>query len=188
MTRQHIIYISGGGDKYDRVRRFGLRFWRRRGVKATHMPMHWSDPSETFEQKLRRLKEELTRYPGMQTILVGESAGGAVALCALRRFATDIDQVVTVCGMNQGAANVSGRLYDKNPAFRDAMREVDDVVATLSEQERSKILTLYSSFDQTVRPQHTLLKSVTSRDLKMPGHAVTILYVLFLRYRLVTGS
>lgn len=182
---RHIIYIPGLGDKYDVVRKIGLKLWRRPGVRVSHLPMRWEDPQETYEQKLVRLETLIEAYPDARVILVGESAGGSVTISATRRFKDVVDRSVTVCGMNYGASNVNPSLYSRNVAFRDAMIEADRTVATLSKDERAKLLTIYSSMDFTVRPKNTLIDGVASRDLKVFGHMQAILLVLFVRFGLI---
>lgn len=181
----HVIYIPGLGDKYDFVRKIGLKLWRRPGIKVSHMPMRWEDPTESYEQKIDRLKAFIDRYPEGDVILVGESAGGSVAIAATRRFAQQITRTVTVCGMNYGVANVNPTLYAKNIAFKDAMLQADHTVESLSDKERSKLRILYSSMDFTVRPKNTLIQGVSSQDLKIFGHMQAILAVLYLRFGLV---
>lgn len=181
----HIIYIPGLGDTYDVVRKIGLKLWRRPGVKVSHMPMRWEDPEETYEQKITRLKVLVDTYPDAQVTLVGESAGGSVAISATRRFKHRVNRTVTVCGMNYGAGNVNPSLYSRNVAFRDAMIGADRTVATLSKDERAMLYTIYSSMDFTVRPKNTLIEGVSSYDLKVFGHMQAILLVLFVRFGLI---
>jgi pimeloyl-ACP methyl ester carboxylesterase len=183
--KQHIIYIPGLGDKYDFIRKIGLQLWRRKDVKVSHFPIKWENARETYDDKLDRLQEMIDTYPEAKVIVVGESAGGSVAISATRRFKNKIDSVVTVCGMNYGANNVNPALYRKNRAFHEAMLDADRVIPTLNDDERSRLNTIYSSMDFTVRPKNTLIAGVSSHDLKIAGHAPSILTVLFFRYDLI---
>lgn len=183
---RHIIYIPGLGDRYDSIRRIGLMLWRRPGVRVTHVPMRWSDPIETYTQKIERIRRVIASHEGKVT-LVGESAGGAVAIAARRELGGGVDRVVTVCGMNQGERSVNPRLYEKNKAFHDAMLAADTITSDLSRAEKDGMLILYSSADVTVRPRDTLIDGVKAYDLKIPGHMFAILAVLFFRYRRITA-
>ena len=80
---------------------------------------------------------------------------------------------------------MSPMLYRKNPAFRTAMELADRLVPTLTDTEKKRMLTLYSSLDMSVRPRDTLLDGVDAYDLRSPGHQLAILLVLFWRYRLI---
>lgn len=184
--QQHIIYIPGLGDGYDVFRRLGLLFWRRPGRVVTHVSMRWRDPHETYEEKLVRIEQVVSRYPDHEVVLVGESAGGSVVVAGLRRFDKKVSRIVTVCGMNHGARSVSSKLYKKNSAFKDAMNNADRITSSLTDAEKARTLTIYSSGDFTVRPEHTLLSGVRSYDLKTPGHLTSILSVLLFRYGLIT--
>ena len=185
--KQHIIYIPGLGDKNDAFRQFALMLWRRPNIAVTHVPMQWQNHDESFEQKMTRLEQAIARYPDRQTTLVGESAGGSVAITALKRFSDRVDWTVTICGMNQGAASVNPRYFSQNPAFKDSMLAVDDTLTKLTHEDRARIFTIYSSGDLTVRPHHTKLKDVRALDIKLPGHLLSIAAVLLVRYRLVTS-
>lgn len=183
--KQHIVYVPGLGDRYDFIRKLGLRRWRRPGVRVTHVPMRWRDPVETFDEKLARIQTVVEHYPDEVVVLVGESAGGAVVLAAMREFHDSVDRVVTICGMNHGVHNVNPRLYEQNPAFQSAMQGADTVYGSLTEAEKDKLLTIYSSRDFTVRPDNSLITGVASYDLRTLGHMSAILDVLYRKFALI---
>lgn len=186
--KQHVIYIPGLTDRYDVFRKLGLMLWRRPGVAVSLVPMRWLDPQETYEDKVARIGEAITKFDDRRVVLVGESAGGAVAIACYRRFHEQIARVVTVCGMNQGAGVVNPVLYRKNRAFRDAMMASDDALPALTAKDKTNMLTIYSSNDGIIGKKETLLEGVRSIDIKIPLHMLAIGYVLFVRSSLVTGS
>ena len=186
--KRHIIYIPGLGDGYDIFRKAALLLWWRPSVAVTLLPMRWLDPDETYEQKVVRIGEAIGKYDDRVVTLVGESAGGAVAIGCLRRYRTQVTQVVTVCGMNQGAGIVNPALYRKNRAFRDAMLVSDETLPTLTTDDKADILTVYSSRDGVIGKKDTLIEGVSSIDIKIPLHMLAIGYVLFVRYDLVIGN
>ncbi len=183
---QHIIYIPGLGDRYDVIRRLGLKLWRRRSIRVSHFPMNWLDPTETLESKLERLNKVITKYPDHQVTLVGESAGGAMALVAFDRFKDVVDKTVTLCGMNRGVNGVSPALFKRNRAFFDAIVAAEQIISRLTSDDKDKLHVIYSSGDITVRPKNSLIPGVSSYDLKTPGHMFAILDVLFFRYSIIT--
>ncbi|HEX8390173.1 MAG TPA: alpha/beta hydrolase [Candidatus Saccharimonadales bacterium] len=185
---QHLIYVPGLGDGYTPVRRFALRFWREKGMHVSLLPMRWADRHETYEQKIARLHALIDTRPDDKLVLVGESAGGAVVLAALRSLGPRVDRVVTICGMNHGASSVGAHIYRKNSAFRAAMQATDEVTSTLTQAEKGRIKTVYSSRDLTVRPKHTLLPGVDAVDIKVPGHLHSILSVLLKHSELVVQA
>lgn len=187
-SKQHIVYIPGLGDGYDMFRKAGLLLWRKPGTKTTLVSMHWMDTHESYEDKLGRIKKAIDKYPSHKVVLVGESAGGAMSIVAMRRFRSKIHRLVTVCGMNQGAGNVSGYVYYQNKAFKYTMEEADTITPTLSAEDRRSMLTIYSPLDATVTPKATLLDGVKAHKLFIPGHLPTIFVVLFFKFRKITIS
>ena len=183
--KQHVIYIPGLGDSYDFLRRLGLVFWRRPHVAVTLVPMRWRDPHETYEEKIARITGAIEKYDDRSVVLVGESAGGAVAIACYRRFHERVARVVTVCGMNQGVGAVSPILYRKNRAFRDAMIASDRALPTLTAKNKTSMLTIYSSNDGVIGKKDTLLEGVRSIDVNVPLHMLAIGYVLLVRNDLV---
>ncbi|MEO5499209.1 MAG: alpha/beta fold hydrolase, partial [Candidatus Saccharimonadales bacterium] len=131
------------------------------------------------------IKRLIDTYPDERVTLVGESAGGAMAIVAMRIFEDTIENVVTLCGMNYGAGSVSPYLYKSNPAFQDVMIKADTILPTMTDAEKNQMFILYSSKDFTVRPSSSLIAGVMSHDLKIAGHMVAILTVLFFRFRLI---
>lgn len=183
---RHIIYIPGLGDRYDGIRKLGLRLWRSKDTRVSHIAMNWLDPDETLEGKLGRIKAVINAHPNEPVTLVGESAGGAMVLVASHRFKGLVHDTVTLCGMNQGSGNVRAALYKRNRAFRDAMVEADTIISNLTNDDKNKLYVVYSSADYTVRPKDTLIDGVESKDIKTPGHMFAILDVLFLRSSVIT--
>ena len=186
--RRKIIYIPGLGDRYDGLRRLGLNLWKRKNTEVVLVSMKWLDKNETYEGKLARIKAEIDKDSEASVTLVGESAGGGMALAAFMEFDERLERVVTVCGMNQGVGSVSPYLYKRNPGFKDTMHAADDSVTGLSKAQKAKLYIIYSSKDYTVRPSNTLIPGVRSNDIGTFGHMQAILSVLFWRYKLVLDA
>lgn len=180
----HLIYIPGLGDGYDPIRKLGLAFWNRKDVIVIHVPMNWSHETETFENKFARI-ERAVESNANHVVLVGESAGGAMAIAAAQLLGARIAHTITLCGMNQGVQNVNPRLYQSNPAFEATMQHADESGSKLTSEDKAAMTIVYSSNDFTVRPKNTLLSGVKAIDLKTPGHAFTILSVLYFRSGLI---
>lgn len=174
----HIIYIPGFGTKSDPARRSALRRWKGSNTHVTFVPMRWDDTGETYEQKYERVAEAIAHAKSDKIVLVGESAGGAMALLTFSRVSDRVDQVFTVCGYNHGAADVHLVHKTRRPAFYAMMPEVDRAVAQLTGQQRQHITTLYSKSDITVTPSHSLIPGSKAIILKTPGHFISIASVL----------
>ncbi len=186
--KRHVIYIPGLGDGYDLFRRVALYFWRRPSVAVTLVPMHWRDPHETYEEKVARIGKAIDRYEDREIILIGESAGGAVAIASLHHFRGKITRLVTICGMNQGTGNVNPSLYRRNRAFRDAMLASDRTLPVLTPPEKAMMQIIYSSRDGVVGEKDTCIEGVRAIDIKIPMHMIAIGYTLLFGRQLVIGD
>ena len=84
MRKTTYIYVPGLGDGYDGFRRFGLWLWSLRPGVQTHLEsMHWGDVDETAEEKIDRVTTVInTVASNVDIVVVGESAGGSIALAA----------------------------------------------------------------------------------------------------------
>jgi len=182
----HLIYIPGLGDDYDGVRRFVLKFWQQRDVRVTYVPMSWSVTSDDLGAKFERIIRAIDSLPVDRVVLIGESAGAAMALVAAKQFEDQVDHVVTICGKHRNGHNVKPGVYRRNPAFYDVMQRAEAIVETLDEPHKKKISMIYSSRDSLIPNIDTLISGVEAVDIAIPGHKRSILYVLFFRRKLVT--
>lgn len=173
-SMRHIVYIPGFGDNFDTLRRLALRRWRRRDTKVTFVPMRWSDRHETYEAKYARVAKVIEQINANELILVGESAGGAMALFAFSRHLGQIDRVMTVCGYNHGAADVHHHHQQAHPAFYQLMPVVDEIVANFVPTDLQCITTIYSPRDHIVTPEHSRITGAHQQTLHTPGHFISI--------------
>lgn len=172
----HYIYIPGLGDRFDPLRRLALLRWRSRETRATLVPMRWEDKTETYEQKYARIVDVLEKLTEETIILVGESAGGPMALLTFSRHPEHITSTVTLCGYNHGADDISSPTRRHNPAFYSLLQETDAL--ELPPDIRQRITTVYSTLDTVVTPKHTQIDGARQIVLHTPGHPTTITRVL----------
>lgn len=175
-----IVYVPGLGDMYDGLRRLALKHWRKkRGtLRVEFVPMRWSDKSDSFESKVERINQVVSRAnENEKVVLMGESAGGAMAIGVGLQHQR-VDRVVTLCGKNYGSHTVSQHLYRRNPAFQRAMLDADEAVGKITTEERQRLRTVYSSHDPTVGKNDTVVEGVDAYDLKTPGHLFSIALAL----------
>lgn len=173
------LYIPGLGDHYDPLRRLGLRRWRRYGMSVTLVPMRWSDRSESYQTKRARVEAALAAVPdGQKITLIGESAGGAVALAVFHAHADRISRLVTICGKNHGADTLWQGYRRRKPAFVAAVERADATLPMLSPAETARIVTVYSTGDRVVRPKDTRIHGAKAVELHSRGHLRTIAGVI----------
>lgn len=176
----HYIYVPGLGDGFDPLRRLALLRWRI-GTKVTFVPMTWDDHNRTYEQSYERIVQAIDAADGDEIVLVGESAGGAMALLAFSRQLDRVSRVVTICGYNHGAESVHPHHKRAHPAFYQLMPIVDGIVVKLPASARERITTIFSTRDHIVTPQHSRIQGASEKVLHSPGHLTTIARVLLSR-------
>jgi predicted peptidase len=148
--------------------------------------MHWLEKNETCEQKQFRITSVIDRVSDdVDIFLVGESAGGSMALSMLDVRPKRIARVVTVCGLNLNVHNVSPRLLRKNPAFGDAVRASENVIARLRSDEKEKIHTIYSRFDPVVTEDNSQITGTRSTVVGFPGHMWSIVLIALFKFDIV---
>lgn len=174
----HVIYIPGIGDHYDWLRKLALKRWRNSDTNVTFVPMRWSNRHETYEQKYQRIRAVIEEANGSNITLVGESAGGAMALLTFSRSQAETNQVITICGYNHGAGDVHQYHKYRHPAFYRLMPLVDRTIEDLDSKARRRITTFYSLNDRTVTPSHTRIKEATEIVVHASGHFASIAHVL----------
>lgn len=184
MTK-HYIYLPGFGDHFDLFRRLVLRLkWQDQKTRVTFVPMQWANRHETYEQKYQRVETAVIDAVGDEITVVGESAGGAMAMLALSRNSEKIRGVVTICGYNHGAADVHPIHKLRHPAFPELMPVIDKIVDGFDPKTRAQITTIYSTLDSVVEPQHSIIEGAKAVVLQKPGHFSNITRALIGRYPL----
>jgi pimeloyl-ACP methyl ester carboxylesterase len=182
----HLIYVPGLGDGYDPWRRLAFKRWNRSDIDVTFVPMRWRDAGETFDQKLMRLRKAIDSRPGYHTVLIGESAGGAVTVVAAERFSQQIDGVITICGKNARADHVSPSVYARQPAFKTAIQRADTVIAAMSPVDGRAFYLLNAQYDSVIKPADSYIPGAHRRTLWLFGHLLAIAMVLVFERRLIT--
>lgn len=175
----YIIYIPGLGDRYDIIRRSCLWTWRLYGANVQLVASEWRG-DEALDVKINRIKQTVQTHVnrGRRVVLLGESAGGSLALNTYATMPETIAGVVTLCGKNTRADNVSPRLYRHNPAFRASMQQVDVAARQLTRQQRQRVTSVYPLWDAYVPRVDTLIPDCRQVKLYSVGHLTSILFGL----------
>ncbi len=174
-----LIYIPGLGDGYDPLRRLALKYWKGSSIKTTFVPMRWRDTSETYEQKVQRIRRAVKASTADTVVLVGESSGGSVVVAEMMQQNERLHRAITICGKNVRADRVSPRIYANNPAFRESMTRADETVAKMTPEDGKKFTIFYSKADPTVWFVDTKVPHASYRTLPSFGHFLSITLVLF---------
>lgn len=176
----YIFYIPGFGDQYDTLRRFALQRWRR-GVVAELIPMDWYG-SESYEAKYhraqRRIQEALDSGHGVS--LVGESAGGSMALSLFAQM-PDVLRVVTVAGFNNSSQPAEPSVLRRAPALNQSLQAVEELLTQLNPARRSSIHTLNGLLDKVVGIGSSKIPGARTHRVVAIGHLFTIAVCLTLQ-------
>lgn len=176
MSNHHIIYIPGLNDQliiqHEAVRLLPL-YWRLRGFRGHIVYPHWEEGQ--LDPKLERViaKIDGLARQGHRVSLIGQSAGGSLALNA---FAARKDTVV-------GLINLTGRLHiagtpalevatRHNPAFAKSVEQAEVIVQTLSQLDRQRIMTIRPYIDYIVPATSVSVDGATNLVSPIWGHTL----------------
>lgn len=181
----HVIYIPGLGDDRSYGQDIILRLWRIRGLTLHYFPLGWAD-KENFAPKLTRLIKKVDELSsaGHKVSLIGVSAGASAVLAAFSER-KDINKVVCIVGKINNPQNIGEVIYKKNPAFKQSMASVSASLASLSEADRKKIMSIHPLHDKTVPKADTIISGAIEKTIPVRGHIFSIFYMLIFGSRLV---
>lgn len=175
--KTHYLYLSGMGDRFDPARKLMLAYWRLRGRSIHLVPMRWRDVGETYEQKEQRIREAIHLRSEGRVVLVGESAGGSMAIRILLDHPELIARVVTVCGFNHTASGVGGFYRKYTPAFYEVVK-ANDASEKAMHQEASRIKTVFASHDMVVYPKYSRVKGAEEVSIRGRLHLFAIMRIV----------
>lgn len=169
----HIIYLSGFGTQYDAVRQRALRLWCFRGVTVELVPLRW-ESEESFGQKQARVDRAIDAKKDRRVVILGESAGGSMAVHVYARRAATLHKVMTICGKNAHPETVSESYYKRSPAFRESMRQLPHSTSLLTKKQTQDFVSIHPFYDPVVPVRETLLPGCKQVRLFAAGHLLVI--------------
>lgn len=175
----YIIYIPGLGDHYGRFRSIALATWRLWGVRTYHQVITWYDGGD-MESKLAMIKQAIDDAPkNTRLVLIGESAGAALALHAATRHPR-VDRVITLCGVSRPDTPISNYLRRKAPALHQA-------VETLPETFHTDVHSVRAAVDHVVGKRYSSTADATRHVVWSMGHLTTIVLCLTVLAPIITA-
>jgi hypothetical protein len=185
MDQNHIVIIIPGlGDNIRSLRLAGGSF-RTHGMEVIVQKMGWYNREE-FSPKLLRILHLIDRYSnaGSRVSLIGTSAGGSCAINAYCRRKSRVHRIVNVCGRLSIGPVTGLRSFSRKTkhsiAFRESVLLCEKNISSLSQSDRSRIMTLCSFFDDVVPAETTAIPGATNIVLPVPGHILGIATALTL--------
>jgi dienelactone hydrolase len=179
MTAHHVIYVPGLGDHRTKTQRLAPQYWQVFGVKGHCFLMQWRD-QEPFASKLERLLSKIDELAadGHKVSLVGASAGASVVLVAYAARLDKVSGVVCICGKINHPETVGPERFLENPAFKDSLARLQEVLPKLGPRDRARILSLHPLYDGTVPVADTIIPGARKGVIPAIGHALGILVAL----------
>jgi len=179
--KHHVIYVPGIGDNSFYVQGIAVRLWRLFGVRGHFHVMPWLG-KEPFEPKLDRLLKEIDKYSGQgdKVSLIGPSAGTSAVLNAYVERADKITGLIYICAKINAPETVDQPTYDANPAFKTSLELLQKNLPKLTDNDKVKMLSLYSLGDKRVPYAATVIPGVQERRLPKFRHSLAIIYAITL--------
>lgn len=166
----HIVYVPGLGDGYHRLRAAALGWWKVWGANVVPVKIDWYDGHD-IDQKMSLIKQAIDTIPPQhRVVLIGESAGAALALHT-SVISDRIDRVITLCGVARPTTPISAALRRKAPAL-------DQAVNTLPEQYEVEVHSIRAAIDGVVGPRYSSVLGARRHVVWFVGHLPTIVLCL----------
>lgn len=170
-----LLLVPGLGD-HKRV--FGwfyagvIKHWRHRGLHGTLVPMNWRE-AEPLAAKLTRLEAAIAEAhaQGRGVVLVGVSAGAAVALVAFAEHPDRVRGVVSVSGFLRVAPG--SQRFRQTPWYQAGLA-AEQAATHLTGGQRQRVLALYPRYDATITLEREQLAGGQNRQINAYGHLPSI--------------
>lgn len=150
------------------------------------VPMTWD--AGTFEQKLARIDRAIDRARGKRIVIIGESAGGSMAVHMYARRPDDLYKVMTLCGKNSHPETVNPLYFERSPAFKTSMERLNESLAQLTDQQRQRFVSIHPLYDPLVPVRETILPGCRQVRLWVVGHFPVVVLALTVLSPLVVRS
>lgn len=173
--RLHVLYVPGLGDDAVTGQRVAVRTWRLWGVDAEVAQVHWAD-HEPWEAKRDRLLDRIDNLlaQNIPVALVGSSAGASAVINLFSLRAAQITGCVLIAGKVNHVAAIGSEYRMKNPSFVQSARSCEKALASLSAENRMRILSRYGIVDEIVPKKDSYIEGSRNQMVLTVGHAVTI--------------
>ena len=177
--KHHVIYIPGIGDDIGKVQSRLVKLWQFQGVQPHTYVIPWAGENKYYESK-RALKKRIEKLisQGDKVSLVGASAGGCGVINAYLELPGKISGVAMICPKLINANNIGDSIVAQNPAFKQAMDELQVRLNDLAEPAKRNLVSFISPRDGLVSYRDSSVSGV--KEVKLPAlrHNFAILYTL----------
>lgn len=191
IVNNHVIFIPGLNDHNPiNIKLIGLLpfIWRHYFIVHVVYP-NWGD-GKSFFLKLEKVTKKIDSLlaKGFKVTLIGQSAGGSLAINALSQRKKFL----------LGAVNITGRLQEglclrpslkwagrKSPAFIQSVLYCEKkAIPSLTKSDRKRILTIRPILDEIVPSETVPIEDATNVVSPFPGHLSGILICAFYKEKI----
>lgn len=174
----HVIYVPGLGDNNGHGQETLPDRWRKLDVAGHYLPLIWND-KQPFQPKLQRLLDKIDELSADGPVsLVGTSAGASAVLIACALRPQKVSGVVCLCGKINHPETVRPERYAENPAFREALAQLQKVLPDIHAKYANRILSIHPLYDGVVPIADTYIPGARNKLVPLVGHVFSIAMVL----------
>ena len=174
----HVIIIPGLGNNIEK-HIWATKGWKNFGVMPHVFDTRWKLEEKGFGEKFSRLLELFDSLcnRGSRVSVVGNSAGSSLGLNLFVEKRKQIDRLVINCGRIRDG-DWPWFTFDQatasSPSFRESVLRAQEAEKDLTNNERSRILTLRPIFDEVVPPTTVSIAGARNEVVKSVEHSLTI--------------
>jgi len=185
-VEKHPIILTGLGGRMGKLM-LGLitRPWvKKYGLHPEVYDVEWRN-GVSFERKLKDFCCFIDdcKGKGWDISLIGCSAGGPMAICALAERPDKINKIVTNCsrlfvGPESGFRSFVN-MTKTSAAFAQAVRWCQKIIGEMSPEMKKRIMTLTNRADELVPSETSYIEGAVNHRLPMMEHIVSIGWALW---------
>lgn len=167
---RNLIIIPGLGD-YSFFYSFLKPIWRMLGFKTYIFSYDWEHATSN-DSVMDALLEFIDQHTEQTFHIIGASAGGTAAVNALAERPSRIESVVTICTPYNPLSHL------RNMTLKQSIERLQKNLKGADDQVKKRIASLHAHRDAVVTPSLSHYPSVTTQELPLSGHVLTIFVTL----------
>lgn len=184
---EFVFFYPGLGDNL-RLLKWIAQSWHHEFGYTTYVDVvPWLNNSEPLKRKIERVHDKISaakQNGARKIILVGASAAGSFVFNVAFEN-SDVDKAANICGrLKDGGPKAWPSLQwaaRKSPAFKESVQLFENRIPKLTDQQKSRLVTVGSWFDGIVPVETVPLPGVLNLKTKVPLHPFSIPAALTLR-------
>lgn len=175
-----VVIVPGLGDDTKKLQ-WVTNHWLKFGLEPIIHSVGWHDRKIEFQSKLNRLIkliDELSKGSD-KVSLVGTSAGGSAVMNAFIERRDTVFRVINVCGRLRKGNQSGFRSFESrsasSPSFAQSIQLCESNLATLSDRDKIKIMTVRAMFgDELVPGDTSIVEGAYNTQVPTPEHVFSI--------------